>query len=309
MPAFGVSGRRDRPNPQEKRTSMKPKIPVSVVVPVKNEEANLSRCLERLADFDEVFVVDSGSDDRTCEIAREHGAVVIDFRWNGKFPKKRNWFLRNHELKHDWVLFIDADEYASEAFGEEVRQQVDATDHVGFWLTYDNHFMAKVLKHGDRFRKLALFRRSAGEYERIEEDHWSNLDMEIHEHPVLAGTVGQIHAPIDHEDFKGLHAYIRRHNEYSSWEARRYAKLMLSGADKRRHLTGKQKVKYRLLTFTMLPTLYMLYCYVWKLGFLDGRAGLVFALMKKQYFFQVRLKILEARAEAKRQAHEARARQ
>jgi len=288
---------------------MKPKIPVSVVVPVKNEEANLARCLERLADFDEVFVVDSGSDDRTCEIAREHGAVVIDFQWNGKFPKKRNWFLRNHELKYDWVLFICADEYVSEAFREEVRQQVDATDHVGFWVTYDNHFMGKVLKHGDRPWYLALFRRSAGEYERIEEDHWSDLDMEIHEHPVLEGTVGKIHAPIDHEDFKGLHAYMHRHNEYSSWEARRYAKLMLSGADERRHLTGRQKVKYWLLTFSMLPRLYMLYCYVWKLGFLDGRAGLAFALMKKQYFFRIRLKILEARAEAKKQADQSRARQ
>ncbi len=278
------------------------KIPISVVVPVKNEQKNLARCLERLTDFDEIFVVDSGSTDDTCQIAEAHGAKVIDFQWDGKFPKKRNWFLRNHELNNDWVLFIDADEYMSAEFAAEAAGQVASTDHVGFWITYDNHFMGKVLKHGDRFRKLALFRRSAGEYEKIEEDHWSNLDMEVHEHPVLDGTVGAIEATIDHEDFKGLHAYINRHNEYSSWEARRYAKLMLSGTGEHTHLTPKQKVKYRLLTSSLLAPLYMWYSYIWKLGFLDGRAGWLFAQMKRQYFFQVRIKILEARAAAKKKA-------
>jgi len=77
---------------------------------------------------------------------------------------------------------------------------------------------------------------------------------------------------------------------------------MLSGTGDHSHLTRKQKIKYRLLTFGLLPLIYMLYCYVWKCGFLDGRAGFVFALMKKQYFFQVRIKILEARAEAKKGA-------
>ena len=96
-------------------------IPVTVIVPVKNEQKNLGRCLERLKGFSEIFVVDSASTDRTCEIARSYGAQVVNFSWNGKFPKKRNWCLRHLKFSHDWILFLDADELVTEAFEAELR--------------------------------------------------------------------------------------------------------------------------------------------------------------------------------------------
>ena len=156
---------------------MMDRIPVTVVIPVRNEQRNLPACLRCLHGFDEIVVVDSGSTDRTRQIALDHGATMLDFRWDGRFPKKRNWALRNYRFGNEWVLFLDADEYLSTAFKNELARVLPDTPHAGFVLTYHNRFLGRLLRHGDPMRKLALFRVGAGEYERIEEDHWSNLDM------------------------------------------------------------------------------------------------------------------------------------
>lgn len=265
-------------------------IPVSVVIPVKDEERNLPLCLQRLKRFSEVLVVDSGSTDATREIAENCGAKVIDFRWDGKFPKKRNWVLRNIRLANEWVLFLDADEYVSDAFVEEVGRVIASGDKCGFWITYHNHFMGRMLKHGDPMRKLALFRVGKGEYERIEEDSWSHLDMEVHEHPVIDGPVGQISVPVEHRDYKDFEAYIKRHNAYSSWEARRYLALRRSGFE---GLTKRQRVKYRFMDSWLLGPCYFVGAYFARLGFLDGKAGWLLAVNKMVYFLQIKCKIDE----------------
>src|SRR5258705_4216690 len=89
---------------------------IALLVPVKNEAANLAECLAALQGFDEIVVVDSASTDKTVEIARAAGATVLDFRWAGGFPKKRNWVLQNFTFGTEWVLFIDADEKVTPAF-------------------------------------------------------------------------------------------------------------------------------------------------------------------------------------------------
>src|SRR3954464_7718615 len=82
------------------------RAPVSIVIPTLNEAGNLPRCLDHLQWADEVVVVDSGSTDETANIAKAYGAKVIDFRWNGEWPKKKNWTLRNADLKHEWILIV-----------------------------------------------------------------------------------------------------------------------------------------------------------------------------------------------------------
>ncbi len=285
--------RRPSPPPPPPLPTRPQDIPVTVVVPVLNEERNLPSCLSRLGRFRRVVVVDSGSRDRTAAIAAEHGAEVVEFRWDGHFPKKRNWVLRNLRFDTEWVLFLDADEYVSEAFCEEVARTVAATDHAGLWLTYHNHFLGRYLRHGTPFTKLALIRVGAGEYERIDEDRWSRLDMEVHEHPVLAGTTGTIAAAIAHDDFKGIASYLAKHNEYSSWEARRYMRLQEQGGAAQRHFTSRQRWKYRTLRRWWLAPGYFLDSYLLKCGFLDGVPGFVFAMQKWIYFFHIRLKIIE----------------
>ncbi|MDA0802128.1 MAG: glycosyltransferase family 2 protein [Planctomycetota bacterium] len=271
-------------------------LPVTVVVPVKNEEKNLPRCLARLKSFARVVVVDSGSTDRTPEITREAGAEYVLFQWDGKYPKKRNWYLLNHHVSTPWVLFLDADEYIPESFVDELERVLAATSHVGFWIHYENHFMGRLLRHGSPMVKLALFRSGAGLYEKIDENQWSTLDMEVHEHPVLEGTVGTLSATIEHNDYKGLHAYIARHNDYSSWEASRRMKLD-STPEAWSHFTPVQRRKYRGIDKWWTAPSYAAYAIVFKLGVLDGIPGICFGLMKGIYFFQIWLKIRELRRE------------
>src|SRR3954468_6152113 len=92
----------------------------SVLVPVKNEADNLRRCLPALAWADEVFVVDSQSSDATREVAEEHGCHVVQFHFNGSYPKKKNWALDNLPFRNDWVLIVDADEVVVPALADEI---------------------------------------------------------------------------------------------------------------------------------------------------------------------------------------------
>ena len=271
------------------------RLPITVVIPVKNEERNLPKCLARLGRFAEVVVVDSGSTDRTEVIARESGAEYLHFQWDGRFPKKRNWVLLNRKFNTPWVLFLDADEYIPQSFVDELAATLPTTSHDGFWIHYSNYFMGRELRHGSPMRKLALIKVGAGLYERIDENEWSKLDMEVHEHPVLPGTQGALTATIEHNDYKGIHAYIARHNDYSSWESARYSKLM-STPDAWEHFTSIQRKKYRSLAKWWLAPAYFAHSYVIKRGFLDGATGLIFAILKAIYFFQIRLKIIERQA-------------
>jgi glycosyltransferase involved in cell wall biosynthesis len=116
-------------------------IPCSVIVLTKNEEQNIRKCLNSVAAFDQVFVVDSSSTDKTCEIAQELGASVVQFNWNGKYPKKKGWSLENLPFRHDWILYVDADEELKPAGALEIARtlEVESRDlrHAGFFVGYD----------------------------------------------------------------------------------------------------------------------------------------------------------------------------
>lgn len=268
------------------------RIAVTVVIPVCNEEVNIERCLSRLERFSEIVLVDSGSTDRTCDIARARGVKVIDFRWNGIFPKKRNWYLMNETPSNPWVLFLDADEFVTDAFCDEVATAIKTTMHDGFWLGYTNYFLDVPLRHGLLQRKLALFRHGKGHYEKIEEQSWSQLDMEVHEHPIIKGSVGEISSPIDHRDYKGLAHFIARHRDYAIWEANRYL-LLRDSPDAWAGLTKRQYFKYRNLTKWWYAAFYFIFTYFVQGGLLDGRAGFHYAAYKAWYFQTIRLLIRE----------------
>jgi len=270
------------------------KLPVSVCIPVRNEEANLRRCLSALNDFDEVVLVDSGSTDATLSIANDFGTVVLQFKWDGQFPKKRNWALRNYTFRNPWILFLDADEHVTEDFVNELRLVLPESSQVGYWVSFTNWFMGHPLKYGDVFRKLALFRVGSGEYECFPETFWSTLDMEVHEHPVLVGSIGAIRSRIEHHDFRGLKNYIHRHNEYSSWEANRFIWLKSAGATEWSRLNSRQKFKYRYVDRVWFAWFYWFISVIIKRGFLDGSAGMYLGRMKRHYFQDVRMKIRDS---------------
>ncbi|MGK6351565.1 glycosyltransferase family 2 protein [Parapedobacter sp. DT-150] len=268
-------------------------LDLTIVIPAKNEEKNLPGCLEAIGnDFaKQIVVVDSGSTDQTRVITERFGAVFVDFQWNGQFPKKRNWYLRNHTPDTQWVLFIDADEYVTPAFKQAVARALSDQTKVGYWLNYSIYFMGKKLKGGYPLKKLALFKVGAGEYEYIDEKQWSHLDMEIHEHPILTGEVGFIDEKIDHRDFRGVAHYVNKHNEYSSWEASRYLKMMETA--EKADLTWKQRIKYKLMRTPLIGPVFFLGSFFLMGGFRDGAIGFAFAILKMAYFTEIYCKINE----------------
>ena len=290
---------------------------LTIVIPVKNEEKNLVGCLESVRDFKYVVLVDSGSNDKTREIFdgfrsqvsgfkfqvsgfKDQGWEIVDFKWDGKFPKKRNWTLRNYRFKTPWVMFLDADERMTEAWKKEAERTLSAprgegasgtVGRVDAWIcSYDNWFMGRMLRHGDVMQKTAILRVGKGEYEKIDEDNWSSLDMEIHEHLQVEGEIGTIRAHLEHHDKRSFESHVAKHREYAKWEANRYRQLM-NHPERWDALTPRQKVKYRNLTKWWLAPAYFAVCYFRKLGFLDGYAGLRFALFKAWYFSLVRKQI------------------
>ncbi len=268
---------------------------LTIVVPVKNEARNLPSCLESVRAFKRLVIVDSGSTDGTLDVVARFGREVVPFAWNGQFPKKRNWILRSYPFKTPWVMFLDADERMTQPFLEElsaflVSKDSDKCDVIV--CAYDNWFAGRMLRHGDPMRKTAIVRVGAAEYERIDENHWSSLDMEVHEHiqPVRTNAEHEIRTRLEHHDMRSLEEHWQKHIEYANWEANRYRQLI---ADPGRWatLTARQRVKYGLVTRWWMAPVYFAACYFVKLGFLDGVAGLRFAWFKFRYFRLVRGKI------------------
>src|SRR5262249_5078301 len=122
-------------------------LPITVIIPVRNEAQNLPQCLKSLAGLGEVIVVDSLSNDNTCEIARQHGARVVQFHYHGGWPKKRQWALDNLPLEYKWVLLLDADEALTPELKQEIRAALLNPRVNGYWIKLEMHFLQRRLRH------------------------------------------------------------------------------------------------------------------------------------------------------------------
>ncbi len=133
------------------------RLPVSVIIPVRNEARNLPRCLDALREMGEVYVIDSQSTDATVAIARTYGAKVVQFHYPGGWPKKRQWAMDTLPLAYDWILLLDADEVLTPELVAEIRQAIENPAIQGYYLALRMYFLGRVLRHGDAsFWKLAL---------------------------------------------------------------------------------------------------------------------------------------------------------
>lgn len=268
------------------------KLPVTVILPVRQEPVQAADVLPLLSAFERVIVVESAEDPVTREIAGRHHAEFRVFSWPGGYPKKRTWALGACDITTPWILFLDADERPTPGFVEELRRTLPRTDAAGFWLAYDTVFLGRRLRFGIPQRKLALMRTGMGAYEEIDDTGWTDLDMEVHEHLVVGGKVPAIRSPLIHLDCKTIDAYVRRHNTYATWEASRHAALS-NTPERWRELTLRQRVKYWFVSSPVFPVFYFVLQYFLRLGFLDGGDGLRFALLKAGYFAEVGAKIAE----------------
>ena len=266
------------------------KVPVSVVVPIRNEAANLKRCLDSVKWADEIFVVDSQSTDGSIAIAEESGAQVVQFQFNGTWPKKKNWALENLPFRHDWVFILDADEtLPPEAEQEFAKAITEAGDIAGYWINRHFMFMGKWLRHSYYPNwNLRLFRHSLGRYEKLTETDTHSGDNEVHEHVIVKGPTSRLRCEMDHYAFPTVEVFVEKHNRYSNWEARVAAEQKLSGSDARigsSTVGRRRKLKLLSQRLPFRPLLRFLYIYVWQKGFLDGREGYYFARLHAFYEF------------------------
>lgn len=283
------------------------KIPISVLIPAKNEEENLPACLESVALADEVFVVDSQSGDRSVEIAESYGAQVVQFHFNGRWPKKKNWSLDTLPFRNDWVLIVDCDERITPELWQEMAIAIQNPQYGGYYLNRRVFFLGKWIRYGGKYPdwNLRLFRHRQGRYENLKTEGIRNTgDNEVHEHVVISeGDVGYLQHDMLHEDFRDLFHWLERHNRYSNWEARVYYNLLTGMADDGTigaNLFGDSVQRKRFLKkiwvrLPFKPTLRFILFYFLQLGFLDGRAGYIYGRLLSQYEYQIGVKLYELR--------------
>lgn len=262
------------------------KIPVTVLVPTKNEEGRIARCLESTLDFAEVIVIDSQSADRTIDLAKSYNARVVEYLWDGCYPKKRQWCIDTQNISYDWILWLDADEVLTTEFVEEVRRIANNNQpYCGHFISSGYIWEGELLKHGLKNNKLALYHKSMVEFPVVDDLDIEGMgEIEGHYQPIKRigyekKRIGQISSPILHYAYEDKDAWMGRHERYASWESQMilrcaYPKDPVFWRDWLKRITRKSCIR---------PYLMFLYSYVLKLGVLDGKAGLSFALSRKAY--------------------------
>jgi glycosyltransferase involved in cell wall biosynthesis len=284
-------------------------LPVSVIVAARNEARNLPACLESLRQAGEVYVIDSQSTDATPEIARSFGAKVVQFHYQGGWPKKRQWAMETLPLAYDWILLVDADEALTPELSEEIRQAIRNPNVSGYYISLRMYFLGRLLRHGGAgFWKLALFRRGKGGFEcRLKDQNSSMADMEVHEHIVVDGATMRLKNPLVHRNVESLSRYIQKHDEYSNWEARVLLQRGESNSELRPTLFRTQAqrrrwLKKKLYALPGSPVLLFLYRYFLRLGFMDGVPGLVYCGFQAVQMFHTKAKIFELNAKLREPA-------
>ncbi len=280
-------------------------LSLTVLIAAKNERVNLPKCLAAVAGRAErVVVLDSHSTDGSADLARQLGAEVGQFDHRGGYPKKRQWALDTLDIRTEWVFLLDADEVVPPALWDEIGRAIaEPTAPAAFLVTKGFHFLGQRFRYGGfSFAAVLLFRRGKARFERLVDDPAGGLDMEVHERVIVDGPIGRLRTPLVHDDFKGLEAYLDRHNKYSSWEARLRHRFLTTGE------YGEQSVKPRLfgnaqerrrwlkkvaVRMPFEPWLWFAYHYLFKLGVLEGRRGLIACRIRAQYISDVRAKVFE----------------
>ena len=272
---------------------------LTAIVLTKNEEKNLPDCLQSLRGFaSRVVVVDSGSADRTVEIARAHGADVLVHAFTSH-ARQFNWALENANIQTEWVLRIDADERMTEAVKAECAPILALGRESGTnGITMEANFymLGRRLRFGGaKKRKLMIFRRGCGHIE----------DRFIDEHTMLTeGEEVCIRARFDHYDFKSIDHFASKLNWYATREVmdvlgKNDGDAGLHNAGIRRTRNLKNGLYYRLPRFFRVLCIFI-FRYIFQLGFLDGVPGLIYHFMYSfMYRFLVDAKLYEAQKTGK----------
>jgi glycosyltransferase involved in cell wall biosynthesis len=234
-------------------------LSLSVVIITLNEEANLARTLDSVTWADEIVILDSGSTDRTREIAESFHVKFFVEPWKG-FAAQKNSALQKAEC--DWILSLDADEEVEPALGEEIRELLNQhPSETGFWIPRKNFFLGRWIRHGGFYPdpKLRLFRRGEGAFE----------ERLVHEDVRVPGAIGKLRHHLLHHAYPTLESYLEHMNRYSSLGANM--------------AVAKHKAGFSFIDIVIRPRLTFFYNYILRGGFLDGREGLLLHLYHANY--------------------------
>lgn len=269
-------------------------IPISVIVMTKNEEENLPLSLPPLTyNFDQVFVVDSNSTDDTQQIATNLGAMVVNFTWNGQYPKKKQWCIDHLPFKHDWIFLCDADEIITQNFIDECQSLDFSKD--GYFVSSKIIWNGTQLNHGTTNNKLCLFNKNTFHHPVINDlDINGGWEVEGHYQPIAVKKnpqIGQMKAPLSHTDTS--ENWIARHKKYITWEVG----IMKRGAFPHDPVLWRDLLKRWTRSSYLRPYIHFIYGYIFKCGFLDGSNGLDYALKRFWYNHRIVRGVLRSNSE------------
>lgn len=269
------------------RTNMRNEQSITVIILTKNEEKNIEKCIRSAKQIaSRILVIDSGSDDKTVELARELGAETFYHAWPGH-AAQFNWALDNCNIDTEWVFRLDADERISKELAEEILQIIGSEKSkgvAGYEMRWRIYFMGKWIKHGGTHKPyfLRLFRYGKGRVE--------NKLMD--EHIIVEGKVEKLEGDLIHYDYKGLDAWLNKHIWYSNLEIQMQdTQIETKGGNQIQK--AKRGFYYRLPMF-LRAKIYFWYRYYGQLGFLDGKEGKIFIYLQAYWFrFLVDAKLYE----------------
>ena len=267
---------------------------ISIVILTLNEELNLLRCLEAISWCDDVLMVDSFSSDATLKIAAKHGVRVVQRAFDS-FAGQRNFAIEHCDLKYEWIFHLDADEVITPELAAEMRGCISATDKDAYRVSSKLMFRGKFLRHAGLFPwyQVRLGRRGKLRFTQV--GHGQREQLPPH-------TIGTLKNSLLHFPFeKGLEDWIEKHNRYSTAEARQnvcgYADddlpirdLLSISTDRRRR--AAKKIFRRFPCRTAIRFIYM---YLFRGGFLDGKAGFTYCRLLAWYEWLIVLKEREIR--------------
>lgn len=274
-------------------------LPVSVLIPVKNERVNIVECIRHVRWAQHIAVIDSQSTDDTIPLAQAMGAAVYQFHYSKEgWPKKKNWALGQVPWPTEWVLIMDADEHMTPELTEEVRQVVMGSAPAGngcgdgYWLNRRFMFMNHWIRHCGYYPSwnVRLFKHAVGRYERIGTlGDTGSGDNEVHEHIILStGEAGYLTHDFLHYAYPDITTWVEKHNRYSTWEAHAMQAGDAGGVEPSLFggpIARRRWIKSRVRHIPFRPMLRFLYSYLLKGGVLDGYPGFIFCRLLATYEF------------------------
>jgi len=268
---------------------------ITAIILTKNEEANIERCINSIKDwFTRIIVVDSGSIDKTVEIAESMGVEVYNHIPFENHGKQFNWAVDNIQIDTPWIFRVDADEVVTEELASEIISECHKhldDDVNAFEMRFKVFFLGRFLKHGGAypFCKINIFKKDKARFN--ERPLGDNVEL-------YEGRYLQLKNDCLHYDFKNLSAFIKKHDWYADLEVQSYYGSLDCEAANISN-AAKLRKALRVSLYYKLPRYFRAKLYYWfiyyiRLGFLDGEAGHVFAFLQAYFFrFVVDAKIYE----------------